>query len=109
MKETTLIQAVEKFTAITHKLSDDDLELPWTWRAYNEGVRFAFFRAYEELRSLAAVLITERTTLGKPITTAQRALAQYHAAYRDLQAVLIGVDEGLIGYSIPAKGNGHYE
>jgi len=103
VKETTLIQAVEKFTSITHKLSDDDLELPWTWRAYNEGVRFAFFRAYEELRSLAAVLLTERTTLGKPITTAQRALAQYHAAYRDLQAVLIGVDEGLMDVP-PNKG-----
>lgn len=103
MTEMTLIQAVEKFAAATHALSDDDLECAWTWRAYNEGVRFAFFRIYEELRELAATLITERTTRGKPITTAQHALAQYHAAYRDLQAVFTGVEDDLMDIS-PAKG-----
>jgi len=101
--DTTLIQAVEKFSSVTHELSDDDLELDWSWRAYHEGVRYAFFRTYEELRELAAELITERTTRGKPITTAQHALAQYHAAYRDFQAVLIGVNEDWIDIS-PAKG-----
>jgi hypothetical protein len=98
-----LIQAVEKFAAVTYGLSDDDLDRAWSWRAYDEGVRFAFFRVYEELRELAATLITERTTRGKPITTAQHSLAQYHAAYRDLQAVLIGVDDDLMDIS-PAKG-----
>jgi hypothetical protein len=103
MSDINLIQAVEKFAAITHQLPDEDLELEWSWRAYHEGVRFAFFRTYEELRELAAALITERTTRGKPITTAQHALAQYHAAYRDLQAVLIGL-EGSIIDAVPAKG-----
>lgn len=103
MTEITLIQAVEKFSAVTHGLTDEDLEREWVWRAYQEGVRFAFFRTYEDLRTLAATLMTERTTRGKPVTTAQHALAQYHAAYRDLQAVLIGVDDQLIDIP-PAKG-----
>jgi hypothetical protein len=94
---------VEKFKAVTHGLSDDELEREWSWRAYDEGVRFAFFRVYEELRELAATLITERTTRGKPITTAQHSLAQYHAAYRDLQAVLIGVDDELMDIA-PSRG-----
>lgn len=102
-EEVTLIQAVEKFAAVTQALSDEDLDREWSWRAYHEGVRFAFFRVYEELRALAATMITERTTRGKPITTAQHALAQYHAAYRDLQAVLTGVPDSLIDIS-PAKG-----
>jgi hypothetical protein len=101
--EITLIQAVEEFAAVTHALSDDDLDREWSWRAYNEGVRFAFFRTYEELRELAATLITERTTRGKPITTAQHALAQYHAAYRDLQVIMIGINDDLID-TPPAKG-----
>jgi hypothetical protein len=101
--EHTLIQAVEKFAAVTCGLSDHDLDREWSWRAYHEGVRFAFFRTYEELRGLAAILITERTTRGNPITTAQHTLAQYHAAYRDFQVVLLGVDEDLIDVS-PAKG-----
>lgn len=103
MTELTLIQAVEKFVLTTQKLTGADLERDWTWRAYQEGIRFAFFRTYEELRDLAAKLITERMTRGKPITTAQHALAQYHAAYRDLQAVLIAVDPSLID-TPPAKG-----
>jgi hypothetical protein len=84
------------FAAATHALKDEDLDRDWSWRAYHEGVRFGFFRVYEELRELAATLMTERTTRGKPITTAQHSLAQYHAAYRDLQAVLTGVEDKLI-------------
>jgi len=96
MTELNLTQAVEKFAQATYRLSDDELEFEWSWRAYNEGVRFAFFRTYEELRTLSAVMITERTTKGAPITTAHHALAQYHAAYRDLQVLLIGWDDALL-------------
>jgi len=103
LTDITLIQAVERFAAVTHAFTDSDLDRDWSWRAYHEGVRFAFFRVYEELRELAAQLITERTTRGNPITTAQHSLSQYHAAYRDLQAILLGVDDNLIDTS-PAKG-----
>lgn len=104
MTEISLVQAVEKFVALTYELTDDDLERAWSWRAYNEGVRYAFFRTYEELRELAARLIAERTTRGKPITTAQYTLAQYHHAYRHLQAILIGFDDDLVD-TPPAKGD----
>lgn len=96
MTELNLTQAVEKFALTTCYLSDSDLDREWNWRAYSEGVRYAMFRTYEELRTLAAVLIAERSTKGSPISTAHHSLAQYHAAYRDLQAILIGLDEGLI-------------
>ena len=103
MADITLIQAVERFVTVTQEFSDQDLELEWSWRAYHEGVRYAFFRTYEELRELAARLITERTTRGKPFTAAQHALAQYHRAYRDLQAVLIGLDDISID-AVPSEG-----
>jgi hypothetical protein len=103
IEDVTLVQAIEKFAGVTFSLSDADLEIEWSWRAYSEGIRYAMFRTYEELRELAAQLITERTARGKPITTAHYSLAQYHAAYRDLQAVLIGVGDDLVDVP-PAKG-----
>ena len=103
MTDITLIQAIERFAAVTQGLLDEDLEREWSWRAYHEGVRYAFFRTYEELRELAARLMTERTTRGKPITAAQHSLAQYHRAYRDLQALLIGLDQVNIDRA-PEKG-----
>jgi hypothetical protein len=103
IEDVTLVQAIEKFAGVTCNLSDADLEIEWSWRAYSEGIRYAMFRTYEELRELAAQLIAERTTRGKPITTAHYSLAQYHAAYRDLQAVLIGVGDDLVDVP-PAKG-----
>jgi hypothetical protein len=96
MTEMSLSEAVFKFGSVTKGLSAAELEHEWTWQAYNEGVRFAFFRTYEELRQLATTMATERTTAGPAVTTAQRALAQYHGAYRDLQAVLLGVGDDLV-------------
>lgn len=96
MTEIKLVEAVEGFAAITSDLSDAELEIEWQWRAYDEGIRYAFFRTYEELRQLAANLASQRTGAGKTIHTAQRSLAQYHSAYRDLQAVLLAVDDGLL-------------
>jgi hypothetical protein len=94
--EINLTQAVERFAALIWPLSDKDLEREWNWRAYHEGVRYACFRTYEELRTLAAVLIPERSSKNHPLTSAHTALAQYHAAYRDLQAVLLGVGDALL-------------
>ncbi len=96
MAEITLIQAVEKFAAATYLLTEEDLGREWNWRAYQEGVRYAFFRTYEELRELAARLVSERTSRGKPITTTHCTLAQYHSAYRTLQALLFGLDDSLL-------------
>jgi hypothetical protein len=59
----SLGQAVERFAAVTRAWPDEALEREWKWRAYNEGVRHAFFRTYEELRELAVTLATERAAL----------------------------------------------
>jgi hypothetical protein len=104
MMDTTLLHAVEEFAEVTLGLSEADLERPWAWGAYDkEGIRFAFFRTYEELRELAALVTTERLQRGQGASTAQRLLARYHAAYRDLQAALLGIDEDAAGQA-PAEG-----
>jgi hypothetical protein len=83
-----LARAVESFTAQVLSLSDKDLEREWVWKDHDEeGVRFAFFVTLQELRQLAVTLSTLRP---KP-AQAQHILGQYHAAYLDLQAALLGL------------------
>lgn len=99
MYNSPLTQAIDAFTHLTQDLSDVDLNRPWAWGDYSgEGVRFAFFRVYEELRTLAARLAQRHTP-----THTQLILAQYHLAYRDLQAALLGVDDALAA-TPPAEG-----
>jgi len=94
MSETTLAQAVETFALTGVRLSDAALEKHWQWGAYDsEGVRFAFFLTYQELRELATRTAAQRAVQGPVITSAQRILAQHHAAYMDLRGILVGVDE----------------
>jgi len=88
-----LYGAVSQFARLGHHFSEGDLEKPWAWQDYDDGVRHAFFRTYEELRELAAVLGTSRAQSGTPPSTAQRILAQYHGGFRDLQAILIGLSD----------------
>lgn len=103
MHHLKLSEAVETFAKVTSALSDAALEIPWGWRSYDEGVRFALLRTHEELRTLAAVLISQRSGEGKQLTTAQWTLAQYHIAYRDLQAILLRADDTLLDEE-PAPG-----
>jgi hypothetical protein len=103
MSETTLAQAVERFALHTCGLADADLERAWAWGEYDEGLRYACFRTYEELRELAALTAAERAASGPAITTAQRVLVQYHAAYRDLQSLLLGLPDGELDRA-PAAG-----
>jgi uncharacterized damage-inducible protein DinB len=92
MLEPSLTRAVEQFANVTQGVPDTELEREWAWGAYDsEGVRFAFFRTYEDLRELAARTATKRSAQGLAVSPAQRVLAQYHAAYRDLQAALLGL------------------
>jgi hypothetical protein len=89
----SLARAVERFAALTVDVPDSELDREWVWGAYDfEGVRFAFFRTYEELRELAVRTAAERSTRGLPASSAQRILYQYHTAYRDLEAALLGVE-----------------
>ena len=66
MTPTTLAQSVETFAHLTQSLTDADLDRAWAWGDYDlEGVRFAFFRVYEELRTLA-VKLAHRTRVERP-------------------------------------------
>jgi hypothetical protein len=97
--KSVLEHAVDEFARLTHSLSEADLQRPWEWGSYDEeGVRFAFFRTYEELRDLAVRLADERAASGAPLSRTQRILAQYQAAYRDLQAILLGIIEAAQGF-----------
>ena len=90
---------------MTQSLTDADLDRAWAWGDYeSEGVRFAFFRVYEELRTLAVQLAHLSASSGRPPSSAKRILALYHAAYRDLQAALLGVPAELFEYP-PAEGD----
>jgi len=83
-----LTRAVQEFGAAMLPLSEKDLEHEWKWKDHDEeGIRFAFFVTLQELRHLAVTLSTLRA---KP-TSAQHILSQYHAAYMDLQAALLGL------------------
>lgn len=90
-----LYATIEAFAQRACNLTDAELERAWVWKDYEEGLRFAFFRTYEELQELAARLHAQRSASLNPLTTAQHILAQYHAAFRDLQAVLLGVEDEL--------------
>jgi len=102
MNNLTLADAVDRFAQITHALTDEDLVREWTWQAYRDGVRYAFFRTYEELRELAANTAAERAASVPQLTLAQRALALYHAAYRDMWSLLIGLPDAELD-RVPAE------
>lgn len=87
-----LERTVFGFARLTARLKDAELEQPWEWGDYDEGVRFAFFRTLEDLNELAVHLAAQREQV-QPPSTAQRFLAQHHAAFRDLQAILLGVTD----------------
>jgi hypothetical protein len=98
-----LPDAVKKFTLFAHSIPDRDLEAPWSWGDYEEGIRFAFFRTYEQLREMAARLAVQRArAVGEP-SEAQRILAQFNAAFWDLQGALLGVNNDL-AQTVPAPG-----
>jgi len=88
MFDAKLTHTVEDFAALLLPLSENDLEREWRWKDHDEeGIRFACFVTLQELRHLAVTLATLRPKL----TPAQHILSQYHAAYMDLQAALLGL------------------
>jgi len=104
MLDLSLFDAVDNFTKAALAQTDPDLERPWAWGVFDsEDVRFAYFRTYEELRTLAVRTSAERDINRTAPTSARRILAQFHAAYRDLQAVLLRVDTATAERS-PAEG-----
>lgn len=97
----SLTEAVFYLAQATHPMSDADLGQPWAWGPHAEGIRFALIGSCHELRDLAVRLQAKRPF---PPTQAQHILGQYHAAYRDLQALLLGVTEDLYNQEpVPAE------
>jgi len=83
-----LSNSIQKFADLLLPLSEKDLARDWKWKDHDEeGIRFAFFVTLQELRHLAVRLSAH---LPKP-TAAQHILSQYHAAYMDLQAAVLGI------------------
>ncbi|HUE97817.1 MAG TPA: DinB family protein [Anaerolineales bacterium] len=100
-----LTHAVDDFTTLVLPLSEKDLEREWIWNDHDEeGIRFAFFVTLQELRHLAVTLSTLRP---KP-TPAQHILSQYHAAYMDLQAALLGISNE-DAERVPSEGEWHVQ
>jgi hypothetical protein len=91
----TLYQPVAALAASAHPFTSVDLDQPYRWRSQDEGLRFALLGSHFELQELAARLARQRAAAGPGLSWTQRILGQYHAAYRDLQAVLIGLDPAL--------------
>lgn len=90
MFNPTLREAVEHFARVMLPVAEKNLERPWKWKDHDEeGLRFAFFVTFQELRHLAVTLAGQRS---QP-SLAQRILAHYHAAYLDLQAAVLGLTD----------------
>ncbi len=90
MLNLSLSDAVQDFAALMLPLSEKDLEHEWKWKDHDEeGIRFAFFVTLQELRHLAVTI----STLRAQPTPAQHILSQYHAAYLDLQAAILGLSD----------------
>ena len=84
-----MTEAVERLVRATVDMGDAEMGRAWAWRMYDEeGLRFALLMTHHELRDLAVRLAAARE---REPSQAQRILAQYHEAYRDLSAVLAAV------------------
>ena len=94
MIENHLHKEVRQLANVMSALPDESLGQDWTWRDHDEGLRFALIGTYHELRDLAATLSMGRQAEGIPVTSAQHVLGQYHAAFRDLEALLLNVGDG---------------
>lgn len=92
MFNTNLKTAVENFTRLILPLTEKDLEREWIWKDHDEeGIRFACFVTLQELRHLAVTLAAIHASHHP--TPAQHILSQYHAAYMDLQAAVLGLSD----------------
>ena len=93
MPTDSLFSAVHQLATTSHPFSDADMSQPFHWRKHGEGVRLALIGTYHELRDLAASLANRRSQEGPTLTLAQQVLGQYHLAYRELQATLLGITD----------------
>ncbi len=93
MSTTPLAEAVTELAGVLHEASDNVLDYPWAWGPYDEGVRFGLLRTAEDLRQLAALTDAARVRANDPVTEAQRILGQHHRGFRQLEAIVLGLDD----------------
>ena len=103
MNDSVLYQAVQELAAVTQGLSDEEMDLEYAWRYQDEGLRFCLIGTYHELRDLAVTLKIGRQAEESPVSATQHVLAQYHAAFRELEAVLLEAEDDLLDQP-PAEG-----
>ncbi len=89
MIETRLADAVAAWLPVARQTADAEMERDWFWRGVEADARWAFFRTYEDLLALADSIAAARIVAGRAASDAQRALGRYHAAHRELQALLL--------------------
>ena len=99
MNDKKLQVLIEDFAGFLLEIPDSALENKWAWGSYeNEGVRFGVLRVIEMLGEQNA-----RMRGGKREAEIALYLADYRAAYWDLQAALTGLTDEDAGRA-PAEG-----
>ena len=95
MSLDSLVSAVRGFAPAALQIDEIILNNPaWHYEPYPaySDVRYALLHTTLELRQLAVQLHAARQQAGAPLTPAQYALAQHHAAFRDFEALLLAFD-----------------
>jgi len=87
-----LARAMQDWAALARRVSNAAIDREWPWRGEDTDVRWGFFAAYSTLCDLANEIAAARQAEGRPASTAQRALALYHVAFRDLLGLLTQID-----------------
>lgn len=104
MSSTALAEAVTALAETFQDARDEVLDSAWAWGPYDEeGVRFGLLRTIEDLRQLAAITEASRVRANDAVTETQRILGQHHRGFRQLQAILLGLDDES-GATAPAPG-----
>ncbi len=71
------------------------LDRKWTWQGYDEGVRFAFFRILEELRSLSSDPLLIKPFFHDSSREVYTYLEQFQRVFWNLKAEVAGLPEDL--------------
>ena len=102
----SLVSTVRGFAPAALQIDESALNNPaWHYEPYPAytDLRYALLHTTLELRQLAVQLHAARQQAGTPLTPAQYALAQHHAAFRDFEALLLAFDAGHFT-AAPAQG-----
>lgn len=95
-----LARAVERFAHVVAKLPDSVLMSPWIggggsggWEWYSDCLKEIVLQAYQELCDFSVAADRERALHGPEVSDAHRILGQHRLAYREFQALWIGVPD----------------